>query len=97
MALLRQHYLAGLPARRAALGAAWRDCADGGDEGPWGRLRDVAHKLAGSATSYGYEAMGKTARELDRALSGRTPARARAAVGPLVAGLAQELDVAIAA
>lgn len=97
MALLRQHYLAGLPARRAALGEAWRDCVDGGDEAPWSRLRDVAHKLAGSATSYGYEAMGGTARELDRALSGRTPLRARATVKPLVARLERELDAAIAA
>lgn len=95
MAVLQQHYLAGLPARRAALVAAWRDCTDGGEELPWQRLRDVAHKLAGSASSYGFETLGDTARELDRLLSGRTPSRARAQVRDLVTGVTAAVDAAI--
>ncbi len=97
MAVLRQHYVAGLPARRAALLAAWQECVDHGAEPPWQRLRDVAHKLAGSASSYGFETLGDTARELDRRLSGRTPTRLRAPVGELVAGVAAALDAAVGA
>lgn len=96
MVVLRQHYVAGLPARGAALAEAWAACADAGDEAPWQRLRDVAHKLAGSASSYGFEALGQTARELDRLLSGRAPSRSRAAVAALVTNLTAGLAAAVA-
>ncbi|WIG54537.1 MAG: hypothetical protein OJF61_000323 [Rhodanobacteraceae bacterium] len=94
---LRRHFVQELPARRAALVSAWGDCADGGDEAPWQRLRDVAHKLSGSAPNYGLEAVGDIARGLDKLLSGRTPCRERAAAGSVVTDLTVALDEAIAA
>lgn len=92
---LRRHFLEGLPERRAALAKAWHDCADGGDESPWQQLRDVTHKLAGSAPSYGLDAVGEAARTLDRLLSGRPPCRERATAGVAVAELAKALDAAV--
>lgn len=97
MAALGRHYRNGLPARRAALTAAWRGCADGGSEAAWLSLRDVAHKLSGSASSYGFDAMGVAARELDRLLSGRPPCRQRARAEAAVARVRDLLDAAIAA
>lgn len=94
---LRVHFLQGLPERRAKLEAAWRDCVDHGDEAPWLGLRDVAHKLSGSAPCYGLDALGEAGRDLDKLLSGRTPCRERAAVEPGVTRLAALLDTAIAA
>ncbi|WHZ19650.1 MAG: hypothetical protein OJF55_001799 [Rhodanobacteraceae bacterium] len=93
---LRRHFIGELPARRAALAAAWAECVDGGDEAPWLRLRDVAHKLSGSASNYGLDAVGDVARGLDRLLSGRTPCRERAAAEAAVADLTAALDQAIA-
>lgn len=92
---LRRHFLAGLPERRGTLAAAWRECADAGDEPPWQQLRDVTHKLAGSAPCYGLEAVGEAARALDRLLSGKPPCRERAAAGIAVAELSAALDAAI--
>ena len=94
---LRRHIMQELPERRAALVSAWDACADGGDEAPWLRLRDVAHKLSGSAPNYGLDAVGDVARGLDRLLSGRTPCRARATASAVVANLTAALDEAIAA
>jgi len=92
---LRRHFMQELPGRRAALASAWSDCVDAGDEVPWMRLRDVAHKLSGSAPCYGLDAVGDAARELDRLLSGRAPCRERAAATPAVASLTTVLDAAI--
>lgn len=92
---LRRHFMQELPDRRAALATAWGDCIDGGDDAPWERLRDVAHKLSGSAPCYGLDRVGVAARELDRQLSGRTPCRERAAVDGAVAELRVALDTAI--
>jgi hypothetical protein len=94
---LRRHFMQELPDRRAALVSAWNACADGGDEAPWLRLRDVAHKLSGSAPNYGLDVVGDVARGLDRLLSGRTPCRARATAEGVVADLTSALDAAIAA
>lgn len=94
---LRRHFMQELPDRRAALVSAWNDCGDGGDEAPWLRLRDVAHKLSGSAPNYGLDVVGDVARGLDRLLSGRTPCRARATAEGVVADLTAALDAAIAA
>ncbi|HET7611310.1 MAG TPA: Hpt domain-containing protein [Rhodanobacteraceae bacterium] len=93
---LRRHFVDGLPERRAALAAAWRDCADGGDEAPWERLRDVAHKLSGSAPCYGLDRLGEVARGLDRQLSGRAPCRRRAPLAMSVAQLLAALEAAVA-
>lgn len=95
LAVLRRHFLEGLPARRAALAAAWQECRDGAAEAAWLRLREAAHKLAGSAPCYGMEALGAAARELDRALSGRPPCRVRARLQPRVLQVFAELDAAI--
>lgn len=92
---LRRHFLQELPERRTALVAAWRDCADGGDESPWQQLRDVAHKLSGSAPCYGLDAIGEAARALDKLLSGRPPCRERAVAGIAVAELSAALDAAM--
>jgi hypothetical protein len=92
---LRLHFLQELPERRAALAAAWHDCVDAGDEAPWMRLRDVAHKLSGSAPCYGLDAVGEAARNLDKLLSGRAPCRERGAAGDAMAELAAVLDAAI--
>ena len=94
---LRRHFMQELPDRRAALVSAWNACAAGGDEAPWLRLRDVAHKLSGSAPNYGLDVVGDVARGLDRLLSGRTPCRARATAEGVVADLTAALDAAIAA
>ncbi|MGH8214625.1 MAG: Hpt domain-containing protein [Rhodanobacteraceae bacterium] len=93
---LGRHFLEGLPERRAALVAAWRDCVDRGEEAPWERLRDVAHKLSGSASCYGLDRIGETARGLDRLLSGRSACRERAVADGAVAELRVALDAAIA-
>lgn len=93
---LRKHFLGELPERRGLLVAAWADCVDAGDEGPWRRLRDVAHRLSGSAPNYGLDAVGDTARALDRLLSGKPPCRERAQAAPAVAALTSSLDSAIA-
>lgn len=94
---LRRHFMQELPDRRAALVSAWNACADGGDEAPWLRLRDVAHKLSGSAPNYDLDVVGDVARGLDKLLSGRTPCRARATAEGVVADLTGALDEAIAA
>ena len=67
---------------------------DGGDEAPWLRLRDVAHRLSGSAPCYGLDAVGDAARELDRLLSGRAPCRERALAMIAVTSLTSVLDAA---
>lgn len=92
---LRRHFMQELPGRRAALASAWSECVDAGNEASWMRLRDVAHKLSGSAPCYGLEAVGDGARELDRLLSGRAPCRDRAVATPAVTSLAALLDAAI--
>ena len=92
---LRRHFMQELPGRRAALASAWSECVDAGDEPPWLRLRDVAHRLSGAAPCYELDAVGDAARELDRMLSGRTPCRERAVAMVAVASLTAVLDAAI--
>jgi hypothetical protein len=92
---LRQHYLQEMPARRALLIEAWRGCTDGGDEAAWMSLRDVAHKLSGSAPCYGLDALGDAARDVDRLLSGRPPCRERARLEAVVIRMQELVDAAI--
>lgn len=92
---LRRHFLQSLPERRAALAAAWRDCVDVGGESAWQCLRDVAHRLSGSAPCYGLDVVGELARSLDRLLSGKPPCRERAVLAGAVAELSAALDAAI--
>lgn len=93
---LRRHFMQELPDRRAALVSAWNACADGCDEAPWLRLRDVAHKLSGSAPNYGLVVVGNLSRALDKLLSGRTPCREQMVANAVVADLTAALDEAIA-
>ncbi len=95
--VLRQHYVQGMPARQAAFRDAWRDCVDGGAEPAWQSLRDVVHKLSGTAPCYGLEDLGAAARELDRLLSGRPPCRVRGQAEPLVARVQALLDASVPA
>lgn len=97
LAELRRGFIAGLPARREALVEAWAHCADAGEEAAWLRLREVAHKLSGSAANYGLDELGLAGRALDRLLSGRTPCRTRDVAAAPVARLRALLDAAIAA
>lgn len=94
MAALRRQYVTGLVARSTALADAWRTCSDGGGEAAWLTLRDVAHKLSGSASSYGFESLGAAARELDGLLSGRPPCRVRATAEAAVMRVRSLLDAA---
>jgi HPt (histidine-containing phosphotransfer) domain-containing protein len=96
MAALCEAFVRGLPARHAALAAAWRDCADDANEPAWARLREVAHKLSGSASNYGFEALGTAARELDKLLSGHVHCRVRGQAEPAVSRLRDALDGVIA-
>ena len=92
---LRRHFLQSLPERRAMLTAAWRDCVDAGEESAWQRLRDIAHRLSGSAPCYGLDAVGDLARSLDGLLSGKSPCRERAVAAGAVAELSAALDAAL--
>lgn len=97
MAALRRQFRTGLAGRRTALADAWARCGDGSGEAAWLQLRDVAHKLSGSAPSYGFEAIGVAARDLDGLLSGRPPCRQRALAEVAVMRLQAVLDAAVAA
>lgn len=93
--VLRRHYLQGMPSRRIAFIEAWQGCTDGGGEASWLGLRDVVHRLSGSASCYGLEALGDAARELDRLLSGRSPCRERARAEMAVMRVHALLDASI--
>jgi HPt (histidine-containing phosphotransfer) domain-containing protein len=97
MEALTRDYLHALPARRAALAEHWHACADTNAEAAWERVREIAHKLAGSAPCYGLDAIGKAARDLDKLLSGAAANRARVVAGPYLDRLLLEMDAAIGA
>lgn len=70
MDALRQRYAASLADKRAALVEAWEAWRASGDS--TARLRALAmlaHRLAGSAGSYGYDELGASASALDRVAS----------------------------
>lgn len=93
---LRAHFIAGLPARRDALAAAWAQCLAAGEEAGWLALRDVAHRLAGSAPCYGLDEIGTLARDLDRLLSRIPPCRETDEAAAAVAALLAAVDSATA-
>jgi HPt (histidine-containing phosphotransfer) domain-containing protein len=94
VAALRERYWQELPMRRTALDQIWSDCVTGGDALPWRQLRETAHKLAGSAPNYGFDALGAAARKVDQLLSGTDPCRRRSTLRAPVEGLLAALDAA---
>jgi len=80
MEALRQRYAASLADKRAALTGAW-DTWRHSDRSP-AQLRELAtqaHRMAGSAGSYGYEELGACASALDRLVTRVQDAHADAA------------------
>ena len=71
-AVLQEHrnaYLQVLPARLAQLDALARGLAETTQDGaPLGDLERLAHSLAGSAGTFGFSALGETARALELAI-----------------------------
>ena len=66
---LRVRYARSFASKRAALAEAWRAFADTADATRARELHVLAHRLAGSAPTYGYEALGAQAGVVDRALA----------------------------
>jgi HPt (histidine-containing phosphotransfer) domain-containing protein len=66
---LRTRYERSLPAKRATVDRAWRTFLASPDERGAVALQSIAHRLAGSATPYGYDAIGAAAQSLDARLS----------------------------
>lgn len=96
LAALREAFAADLPGRLEALHAAWTADLDAGEAT---RTHFLAHRLAGSAGTFGYAALAQWARELERLLKapaeeGRGPSkeeatraeRILAALAPLAPG-----------
>lgn len=66
---LRVRYARSFASKRAALAEAWRAFADTAEAARASELQMLAHRLAGSAPTYGYEALGAQAGVVDRALA----------------------------
>lgn len=64
---LRRRYLESFPAKAAALNAVLDTLSDGNQESIR-QLRDLSHKLAGSAGMYGFDDLGQHAREIVHAV-----------------------------
>jgi Hpt domain len=92
---LRLRYMAGLPGHRDGLAEAWHACAGGADDEAWRRLRDLTHRLSGSAPCYGLDRVGELARQLDKLLSGPPPRPDPAAAAPLIERLLTALDAIV--
>ncbi len=91
LALLRQRFAAGLAARRDELARAWeRWSADPAapDTEARAALAVVLHRLSGAAGAYGYEALGRRARQLET-LAIAPDARPAGLAEPLAALLAE--------
>ena len=68
-AQLTRQFIATLPEKRASLEASWNQVrASQWSPETLAQLRILAHKLAGSAGSYGFEELGALALNLDVAL-----------------------------
>lgn len=77
LAALRNTFTADLPARLEALHAAWEADRDAGEAT---RTHFLAHRLAGSAATFGYASLAQWARELERLL--KSPAEEGRAPSP---------------
>jgi HPt (histidine-containing phosphotransfer) domain-containing protein len=66
LAQQHQKYLAALPGKRERILAHWQNVqAEGWGSWSFAELKTEVHRLAGSAGSYGLEALGGAARQLD--------------------------------
>jgi HPt (histidine-containing phosphotransfer) domain-containing protein len=66
---LRTRYERSLPEKRATVERAWHTFLASPDERGALALQSIAHRLAGSASPYGYDAVGLAAQSLDATLS----------------------------
>jgi len=96
MEALRQRYADSLADKRAALVDAWeRWRAANGSPDLLRKLATLAHRLAGSAGSYGYDDLGACASALDRIAAARQDAPVdHAAVDAAVRALLAAIDAA---
>lgn len=68
-AQLTRKFIASLPDKQARFEQCWREVqASGWSPEPLARLRTLAHRLAGSAGSYGFDDLGALALRLDVSL-----------------------------
>jgi len=68
LAAIREAYAASLPDKLAELATLYQALSAGGDLQSLQQLRAAAHKLAGSAGTFGYDELGNIARRLEHAL-----------------------------
>jgi len=66
--LLRARYTESLPSKHSALAQAWQSFIATPEEPTRRELQELVHRLAGSASSYGYEPLGDLASAVDRQL-----------------------------
>jgi CheY-like chemotaxis protein len=92
LAQLRERFRRRLADEREALSACVR-ALDAGEEGTREALRQRAHRIAGTASTVGFEALGAAAARLETALD----VGAHEAAGPASDGLMAEVDRVIAA
>lgn len=89
---LRTRYERSLPEKRATVEHAWRAFLAAPDEDGALALQSIAHRLAGSASPYGYDAIGVAAQSLDAIISHWQKKRG-ASERESASALAQRLDV----
>jgi HPt (histidine-containing phosphotransfer) domain-containing protein len=107
LAELRTRYERSLPDKRATVEHAWQAFLAAPDERGALVLQSIAHRLAGSASPYGYDAVGSAAQSLDgmisewlkRASNERESARSLATdlatpANALIDGLARAIEAA---
>ena len=93
---LLRGYVASLPDKQARIEACWLQVqATDFSPSSMAGLRDLAHRLAGSAGSYGFDSLGEAAATLDEALDIEVPGVAqRREIGLRAADLLQALAAA---
>lgn len=69
MDALHARYARSLESKHAALLEAWRAFKKAKDEASAKKLHGLVHRLAGSAPTYGYAALGTLARKADHAFA----------------------------
>lgn len=97
-AALKARYLQSLPDKHASIGDAWRAFASAPGERAALDLHALAHRLAGSAPAYGYEAIGAAAHVVDAMIHAWTkqPANDREDAEALAARIAGPVQALIA-